>query len=114
MKKLLKQNLSLSKRPKGENEETVYPPMKYLMAYGVGLATSFFPLTLYAPVDDLFPAALAVSGVVLILTSLYTGRGIYPHQPLATVPHYVLNGALFSGIFGVVLILVAGLNAIFA
>jgi hypothetical protein len=106
-------NLRRQRNKDDKSQETVYPPKKYLITYVVGMVISFYPLTLYAPVDTKFPAALAVSGALLILASVYVGRGIYRYQPLATLPYYILNAALFSGVFGAVLLVTAGLRFIF-
>jgi len=93
--------------------KTNRPPTKYLVIYALTIIVGLYPLTLYAPVDPRFDPALATTGAILVVGSIYSGRKLFGYQPLPVFQHYVLNSAVVSGIFGAILLGVAFLNLLF-
>lgn len=94
--------------------KTNHPPTKYLISYALTIILGLYPLTLYAPTDARFNPALAATGIILVVGSIYSGRKLYIYQPLPVFQHYVLNSAVVSGIFGVMLLGVAFFNLLFS
>ena len=98
---------------KNNTIETNRPPTKYVLSFALTIILGLYPLTLYAPTDVRFNPALAATGIILLVGSIYSGRKLYAYQPLPVFHHYVLNSAVVSGIFGVMLLGVAFFSLLF-
>lgn len=94
--------------------KTNRPPNRYLIIYALTIILGLYPLTLYAPIDARFNPALAATGFILVVGSIYSGRKLFGYQPLPVFHHYVLNAAVISGIFGIIVLGVALLNLLFS
>lgn len=85
-----------------------------MLSYALTIFFGLYPLTQYASTDARFNPALAATGIILVVGSIYSGSKLYAYQPLPVFHHYVLNSAVVSGIFGVMLLGVAFVNLLFS